>query len=71
MTNGCKRNHNRQGRQAKDRESADAKCRSLLEAVKQRGLFVGITRYQYLQYDVEEALKIVEAIGKSPGIQSS
>ena len=37
----------------------------ILEAVKQRGLFVGITRYQYLQYDVEEALKIVEAIGKS------
>ena len=28
----------------------------ILEAVKQRGLFVGITRYQYLQYDVEEAL---------------
>ena len=37
----------------------------ILEAVKQSGLFVGITRYQYLQYDVEEALKIVEAIGKS------
>lgn len=37
----------------------------ILEAVKRRGMFVGITRYQYLQYDIEEALKIVEAIGKS------
>lgn len=37
----------------------------ILNAINKRGMFVGITRYQYLQYDVEEALKIVEAIGKS------
>lgn len=37
----------------------------VLNAINQRGLFAGITRYQYLHYDVNEALKIVEAIGKS------
>lgn len=37
----------------------------ILNAIDQRGMFAGITRYQYLHYDVAEALKIVEAIGKS------
>ena len=37
----------------------------ILNAINQRGMFSGFTRYQYLHYDVEEALKIVEAIGKS------
>lgn len=37
----------------------------ILEAVKQRGLFTGIQRFRYCQYDIEQALKIVEAIGKS------
>lgn len=37
----------------------------ILNAINQRGMFAGITRYQYLQYDVVQALKIVDAIGKS------
>lgn len=37
----------------------------ILNAIQQRGMFAGFTRYQYLHYDVAEALKIVEAIGKS------
>lgn len=37
----------------------------ILDVINQRGMFNGFTRYQYVQYDVEEALKIVEAIGKS------
>lgn len=37
----------------------------IIGAVKQRGLFSGFTRYQYMNYDIEEALQIVEAIGKS------
>lgn len=37
----------------------------ILNAINQRGMFAGFTRYQYLHYDVAEALKIVEAIGKS------
>ena len=37
----------------------------VLNAIKQRGMFAGFTRFQYLHYDVAEALKIVEAIGKS------
>ena len=37
----------------------------ILNAINQRGMFNGFTRYQYMNYDVEEALKIVEAIGKS------
>lgn len=37
----------------------------ILNAIDQRGMFAGFTRYQYLHYDVAEALKIVEAIGKS------
>lgn len=36
----------------------------ILNAIKQRGMFAGFTRFQYLHYDVAEALKIVEAIGK-------
>lgn len=37
----------------------------ILNAINQRGMFAGFTRFQYLYYDVAEALKIVEAIGKS------
>lgn len=37
----------------------------ILHAINQRGLFAGFQRYQYIHYDVNEALKIVEAIGKS------
>lgn len=37
----------------------------ILNAIQQRGMFAGITRYQYMHYDAAEALKIVEAIGKS------
>lgn len=37
----------------------------ILTAIQERGFFAGIQRFQYLQYDIEEALKIVEAIGKS------
>lgn len=36
----------------------------VLNCIKRRGIFAGITRYQYLQYDIDEALQIVEAIGK-------
>jgi hypothetical protein len=37
----------------------------VLTAIERRGMFTGFKRYQYTQYDVGEALKIVEAIGKS------
>ncbi|MFS6556865.1 hypothetical protein VPJ68_15615, partial [Parabacteroides distasonis] len=37
----------------------------VLNAINQRGIFARFTRFQYLHYDVAEALKIVEAIGKS------
>lgn len=37
----------------------------ILHAINQRGLFAGFQRYQYIYDDVNEALKIVEAIGKS------
>ena len=37
----------------------------ILNAINQRGMFNGFTRYQYTNYDVNEALKIVEAIGKA------
>ena len=37
----------------------------VLTAIERRGMFTGFKRYQYTQYDVVEALKIVEAIGKS------
>ena len=37
----------------------------ILNAINQRGMFVGFTRYQYISYDVNEALHLVEAIGKS------
>ena len=37
----------------------------ILNAINQRGMFAGFQRYQYMHYDVEQALKIVEAIGKS------
>lgn len=37
----------------------------ILGKIEQRGFFATITRFQYLQYDIDEALKIVEAIGKS------
>lgn len=37
----------------------------VLNAVRQRGFFTGFTRYQYLDYDMENALHIIEAIGKS------
>lgn len=37
----------------------------ILNAINQRGMFAGFTRFQYLHYDIVEALKIVEAIGKS------
>lgn len=37
----------------------------ILQAVKQRGLFAQIQRYQYMQYDMAQAMAIVEAIGKS------
>lgn len=50
---------------AKDKKIQMPSIKQVLEVVGRRGFFVGITRYQYLQYDVEEALKIVEAIGKS------
>lgn len=36
----------------------------ILNHIKERGMFVRITRYQY-PCDIEEALQIVEAIGKS------
>lgn len=37
----------------------------ILNAIEQRGLFNHFTRYEYLDYAVEDALKVVEAIGKS------
>ena len=38
---------------------------AILNAINQRGLFTQIQRYQYMRYDMAQALKIVEAIGKS------
>lgn len=37
----------------------------ILNAIRERGLFAQITRYQYLNYDMEEEMQIIEAIGKS------
>ena len=40
----------------------------ILNAIKQRGMFSGFQRYEYTKpgwYDINNALKIVEAIGKS------
>ena len=37
---------------------------SILGYIKQRGLFQGITRFQYLKYNMEDSLEIVTAIGK-------
>lgn len=37
----------------------------ILTAIQERGFFAGITRFQYINYDIEEAMKIIEAIGKS------
>lgn len=37
----------------------------ILNNIKQRGMFAALTRLQYLQYDINESLNIVEAIGKS------
>lgn len=37
----------------------------VLNRIGNRGLFKGITRYVYADYDMQESLEIVEAIGKS------
>ena len=37
----------------------------VLNRIGNRGLFQGITRYVYADYDMQESLEIVEAIGKS------
>ena len=37
----------------------------ILNAIRQRGFFQGFKRYRYTDYDVDAALKIVEAIGKA------
>lgn len=37
----------------------------ILNAIRERGMFAQITRYQYLDYDMEEEMQIIEAIGKS------
>ena len=37
----------------------------VLNAVQKRGFFAGFARYQYLSYNLDESLAIVEAIGKS------
>lgn len=37
----------------------------ILTAIEERGVFKGIARYPFTSYDIEQALKIVEAIGKS------
>ena len=39
----------------------------VLNAIRQRGMFAGFQRYEYTKpgwYDIDNALKIVEAIGK-------
>lgn len=36
----------------------------ILKAIQDRGVFAQITRYQYLDYDMEEEMQIIEAIGK-------
>lgn len=37
----------------------------ILNAINQRGLFSRFQRYRYTEYDLQDAMKIVEAIGKS------
>lgn len=37
----------------------------ILKRIKDRGLFKSITRHDYLDYDADEALKVLEVIGKS------
>lgn len=39
--------------------------KAILNAIEQRGMFAGIKRWQYMHYDLTQALAIVEAIGKS------
>lgn len=49
----------------KDKKMQMPSIKQVLDAIGRRGFFAGITRYQYTDYDVDEAMKIVEAIGKS------
>ena len=37
----------------------------ILKAIQDSGMFPQITRYQYLNYDMEEDMQIIETIGKS------
>jgi DNA replication protein DnaC len=37
---------------------------AILDKINQRGLFQSITRYQYLPYDMNLAMQVVDAIGK-------
>ena len=37
----------------------------ILSTIRERGMFAQITRYHYLEYDMEEEMQIIEAIGKS------
>lgn len=37
----------------------------ILKAIERRGMFAGFKRYRYAHYDVAEAMRLVEAIGKS------
>lgn len=55
---------NRDGTQI-ERKAQMPSIGQVLNAVQKRGFFTGFTRYQYLNYNITEALAIVEAIGKS------
>lgn len=47
------------------KEVLASKIDSILNAIRERDIFAQITRYQYLDYDMEEEMQIIEAIGKS------
>lgn len=37
----------------------------ILNGIRQRGMFASMTRFRYMEYDIHEAMQIIEAIGKS------
>lgn len=47
-----------------EKENREISITEIISRMEQRGMFPQITRYQQLQYKIEQSLAIVEAIGK-------
>lgn len=56
--------NNKDGKQVRHKPQMPS-IGQVLNAVQEHGFFAGFTRCQYLAYNINEALAIVEAIGKS------